>query len=300
MQTYMTPTLVVEFAKWSGAGNDFIALDNRFYALSDDEAARLAVHLCDRRTGIGADGLLLLSVDGDPFDTQSADPRMTIYNADGSRATMCGNGARCMARIAAESGFGATGDASTALTLQTDAGPVHARIDASHVTLSLPDARDLRTLNIGEFEVFYAWTGTEHAVVWTDDVDAVDVEAVGRRLRHADVWGDKGANVTFAEVTSPGRIRVRTFEKGVEAETLACGTGAVAAGLAAASVGSAHVEGERSSVEVEARGGTLSVGFDWTGGALLPASISGVTLGGPARRLFRGTFALGRSGFEPE
>mgnify|MGYP003147187436 CR=1 FL=1 len=296
----MTPSLIVEFAKWSGAGNDFIALDNRFYALSGDEAARLAAQLCDRRTGIGADGLLLLSVDGDPFDVQAADPRMVIYNADGSRATMCGNGARCMARIAAESGFGTIDDAATKLTLQTDAGPVQARVDGAHVTLDLPDARDLRAVHIGEHEVFYAWTGTEHAVVWTDDVDAVDVDALGRRLRHADVWGDRGANVTFAEVVQPGRIRVRTFEKGVEAETLACGTGAAAVGLAAASVGAVHVEGGRSNVEVQPRGGTLSVGFDWTGGAVLPASVSGVTLGGPAQRLFRGTFALGKAGFVVE
>ena len=296
----MTPTLVVEFAKWSGAGNDFVALDNRFYAFAGGEAARLAIQLCDRRTGIGADGLLLLSVDGDPFDTAASDARMTIYNADGSRATMCGNGARCLARMAAESGFGTTDDGITALTLETDAGSVHARVDGSHVTLGLPDARDLRTLRIGDYEVFYAWTGTEHAVVWADDVDAVAVDVLGRQVRQADVWGERGANATFAQVVETGRIRVRTFEKGVEAETLACGTGAVAAALAAASVGMARSEGERSNVDVEARGGTLSVGFDWAVGASLPASTSGVTLGGPAIRLFRGTFALGKDGFEAE
>ena len=296
----MTPTLVVEFAKWSGAGNDFIAIDNRFYALSSDEAARLAVQLCDRNQGIGADGLLLLSVDGDPFDTAAADPRMVICNADGSRATMCGNGARCLARMAAESGFGATKSGTTTLTLQTDAGSVRAQVSGKQVTLRLPDARDLRTLRLGERDVFYAWTGTEHAVVWTDDLDAVDVDAVGRRIRRAEVWDEKGANATFAQAVQPGLIRVRTFEKGVEAETLACGTGAVAAALATASAGAARVDGERSRVDVQARGGTLSVGFDWAGGEALPASVPGVTLGGPALRSFRGTFSLGRDGFEAE
>ncbi len=300
MQTYMTPSLIVEFAKWSGAGNDFIAIDNRFYALGDAEAARLAAQLCDRRTGIGADGLLLLSVDGDAFDTAASDPRLTIYNADGSRPTMCGNGARCMARIAADSGFGAVSGGTTTLTLQTDAGPVGARVEGASVTLDLPGARNLRTLTLGEHHVFYAWTGTEHAVVWTDDLDAADVDAVGLRLRHADAWGERGANVTFAQPVEASRIRVRTFEKGVEAETLACGTGAVAAALAFVADQAAPSQGARARVEVEARGGTLSVGFDWKGGRALPAAVGGVTLGGPARRLFRGTFTLGKTGLESE
>jgi diaminopimelate epimerase len=286
------PNLVAEFTKWSGAGNDFVALDNRFYALGADELPALARQLCHRGDGIGADGLLVLSADGDPFDP-SAPPRMTIYNADGSRPTMCGNGARCMARMAAESGLGTPDGDAVRLVLATDAGDVGARVRGDQVALDLPPARDLREQAVDGDTLHYAWTGTEHAVLFVDDVDAIDVDARGRALRRAAAWGEQGANIGFAQPMGPGRIRVRTFEKGVEAETRACGTGAVAAALATALRGDAPAEGGRTRVAVETRGGELRVGF-----ALDPDArkVRDVTLEGPAVRVFRGTFEIDGGG----
>jgi diaminopimelate epimerase len=299
----MTQNLIVEFTKWAGAGNDFIALDNRFYALGHEELPALARHLCDRSTGIGADGLLLLSVDGDPFGAsgQPAQPRMTIYNADGSRPTMCGNGARCLARHAAEAGLADEQGETHVLTLATDAGPVGATVEGQRVTLELPDAHSFRRLTVDELPVRSVWTGTEHAVVFTSDLpgapalDEVDVARLGARLRRDAVWGRAGTNVSFAEPVGEGRVAVRTFEKGVEAETQACGTGALAVALALADREAPSGAAPRVQVEVETRGGTLIAGFDRPGRDF--AAAAGLTLTGPAVRVFRGTFELGRDGF---
>ena len=276
------PALVVPFTKMEGAGNDFVVLDNRFLRFSDDELAALAARVCPRRTGVGADGLLALDA------AAAADLRMRYRNADGSLATMCGNGARCLARFAARAGLGAEAGGAVAVSLETDGGPYRAevagRAASGPVRLSVPPARDYGPGPEGTVRI---WTGTEHAVVFTGDVAGFDVEGEGRRLRHDPAFAPAGTNVNAVEVAGPDRVRARTYEKGVEAETLACGTGAVAAALAAVLGGhlaSGGAASDRRTVAVEMPGGTLDVGFTLVDGA--PAD---VTLSGPAETVYEGT-----------
>ena len=274
------PALVVPFTKMSGAGNDFVVLDNRFLRFSLDELEALAARVCPRRTGVGADGLLAL----EGADLEGADGahfRMRYRNADGSLGTMCGNGARCLARFAARAGLGEPGGGTVSLAFQTDGGDYRARVDgrggSGPVTLEVPPARDLGPVEVEtDFQATRVWTGTEHAVLFVDDVLEVDVPGIGPALRHDPAFEPTGANVDFVEVAGPSRLVVRTFEKGVEAETLACGTGAVASAVVAHHAG--HV-GER--VEVQMPGGTLVVGLGPDG--------QPETLAGPAETVFEGT-----------
>ena len=271
------PALIVPFTKMEGAGNDFVVLDNRFLRFSDDELAALARQACPRRTGVGADGLLALD------EEDGADFRMRYRNADGSLATMCGNGARCLARFAARAGLGTETDGTVALTFETDGGRYRAQVSGrsrgGSVRLAMPPARDYGQGPEGTVTV---WTGTEHAVVFTDNVAAFDIDGEGRRLRHDPAFAPAGTNVNAVQVVGPGRVRARTYEKGVEAETLACGTGAVAAALAAALGGHLGPDNEgRQSVAVEMPGGTLEVGFTGDGQDL--------TLAGPAETVYEGT-----------
>ena len=273
------PALVVPFTKMSGAGNDFVVLDNRFLRFSVGELEALAARFCPRRTGVGADGLLAL--DDPDGDLEGAHFRMRYRNADGSLGTMCGNGARCLARFAARAGLGILEDDTVSLSFQTDGGDYRARVDgrgaSGPVTLEIPPARDLGPVEVEtDLEVTRVWTGTEHAVLFVDDVLEVDVPGIGPAIRHDPAFEPTGTNVDFIEVASPSRLTVRTYEKGVEAETLACGTGAVASAVVAHAAG--HV-GER--VEVEMPGGTLVVGLGPDG--------QPETLAGPAETVYEGT-----------
>ena len=277
------PPLIVPFTKMNGAGNDFLVLDNRFLRFSDDELAALAERFCPRRTGVGADGLLALD---DSEKEGGADFRMRYRNADGSLATMCGNGARCLARFAARAGLGAETDGTVALTFNTDGGRYRAEVSgrgaSGPVRLAVPPARDYGPAVEGAVRI---WTGTEHAVVFTDDLAGADVEGEGPRLRHHSAFAPAGTNVNWVEVAGPDRVRVRTYEKGVEAETLACGTGAVAGALAAALGGHlGPADGGRQSVAVEMPGGTLEVGF-----VLADGAAADTTLAGPAETVYEGT-----------
>ena len=284
------PPLVVPFTKMSGAGNDFVVLDNRFLRFTVDELAALAERACPRRTGVGADGLLALEEgEGD------AHFRMRYRNADGSLATMCGNGARCLARFAARAGLGDRDADAATLRFDTDGGPYRAEVPdpgsaSGAVTLHVPPPRDFGPTGLQDgpvprsSRVYRIWTGTEHAVVFVPDVAREDVAAAGGRLRWDGAFQPEGTNVDFVEILEGDapRVRVRTFEKGVEAETLACGTGAVAAALAAALTDRVAGAG-RQSVAVEMPGGTLTVGYALDDGP------RDVTLAGPADTVFEGT-----------
>lgn len=271
--------LVVEFTKMTGAGNDFIVIDNRFYFFTDEELVALTQRYAPRRTGIGADGLLAFNP---PMDA-AHHFRMRYFNADGSPGTMCGNGARCLARFARLAGIEAT-----ELTFETDAGLYRARVpDAGDVRLFVPDARDFRpNLHTAGLEgpVHYLWTGTEHLVRYVADVAAAPVETEGPRLRHDATLSPRGANVNFVQVVENGAtealLQVRTFEKGVEAETLACGTGATASALVSRLLGRIQAD----TVAVAMPGGTLRVGGRWHND--LPTDL---WLEGPAEVVFRGT-----------
>ena len=282
----MNRNLVIEFTKMNGAGNDFIVIDNRFFHFTDEELASIASRYCRRRFGIGADGLLALNLPSQP----ESHFRMRYFNADGSLATMCGNGARCLAKFAYLGGIEAS-----PLVFETDAGIYRAVVepDGDAVRLSMTAPRDFRPdvfSRVGEpgqagLPISFIWTGTEHAVTFVPDVDAVDVEVEGRRVRHDDRFGERGANANFVQVLDDGAsIRLRTFEKGVEAETLACGTGAVASAVVTNLSGRTHTQ----SIEVQARGGTLRVSFRKDG-----EDVGDVILEGPAEAVYRGSFEWG-------
>jgi diaminopimelate epimerase len=262
------------FTKMNGAGNDFVMLDNRSRALSlsREQIARL----CDRHRGVGADGLLL----AEPPSSGSAQLRMRYYNSDGGEAEMCGNGARCFARFAQR--LGACADR---VAFETQAGLVRATLEGERVRVALSDPRDLRlgetlALSRGEVEVHSVNTGVPHAVALVDDLEKVDVAGLGREIRRHARFAPAGTNANFAQRVGDRAIRVRTYERGVEAETLACGTGVTACALVA------HLRlGMASPVAVRVQGGdTLEVSFRRAG-----EGFADVCLSGPADFVFDGT-----------
>jgi diaminopimelate epimerase len=270
------PKLVVEFTKMNGAGNDFIVLDNRFYHFSDDELSDIARRFCPRRTGIGADGLLALNVPlGD------ADFRMRYINADGSVGTMCGNGARCIAHFAHLAGV-----AGEPLRFETDAGPhvAHDAHEGSALKIEMVSPRDVReeSLNdLGGVDATYVWTGTEHAVVLVRELTDGTVDTLGPQIRRHPAFSPAGVNVNFVQVVSDTSLQACTYEKGVEAMTLACGTGAVAAAFVAAERGLV----KSGPVSVNVPGGQLIVHLPD------PAQPeSKVMLEGPVEVIYRGSF----------
>jgi len=283
----MQRKLIVEFTKMNGAGNDFIVIDNRFFNFSDDELADFARRFCPRRVGIGADGVLAFSSPADAAHHY----RMRYVNANGSVGTMCGNGARCLARFARNAGI-----LDEELHFESDAGVYRARVGpAPEAPVRLfvpppgtwiPDHPLAAALPGGVAAVHYLWTGTEHAVCFVDEVMGAPVQTWGPAIRHDPALAPAGANVDFVQVLQKGRasapaeLRVRTFEKGVEEETLACGTGAMAAALVARFLGRIGAD----DVQVHMPGGVLHVGFRRNGGV-----VSDLYLEGPAVTVFRGT-----------
>lgn len=232
----------IRFKKYQGAGNDFVMLDNR-NGEYDHIHPELISALCNRRFGIGADGILLLSrADEGKSDTLF---RMEYYNSDGSRASFCGNGARCLCAFAHEVG---AAPADVEFGFVADDG--HHRATYSH------DVVDLQMIDVAQTTETEGGlllnTGVPHFVKMVDDVEAVDIMSVAPALRHCPSFGPEGANVNFVTLTPDG-IRVRTYERGVEGETLACGTGIVASAIAA------HRKTGMTTIEVEARGGHLRV-----------------------------------------
>ncbi len=276
----MKQKLFVEFTKMNGAGNDFIVIDNRFFHFSDEELATIARTFCPRKVGIGADGVLALSR---PVD-ESAHFRMRYLNADGSIGTMCGNGARCLARFARLGGIN-----EDPLVFETDAGihtawiPDAALPDVEVLMADPSQWREVEELSGGSgHDTYFLWTGTEHVVRFVDGLDDVDVAGMGPRMRHDAALAPRGANINFVEVAGDDVVRIRTYEKGVEAETSACGTGAVAAAVAAFRTGRT----KSNEIHVESAGGRLGVRFEQDASGAL----RDVRLSGPAEIVFRGTF----------
>ena len=266
--------------KMTGSGNDFVLLDGRSTSAADWPAERVA-RLCDRRKGIGADGLVLLTP-----EPQGA-VRMVYWNSDGSRAAMCGNAALCSTRLAVFLEFAAPGE----LCLLTDAGAVQARCEPSgdQAEIRLPDFRMASVDGTGvcglepgpgERWLAFATVGVPHLVITVDDIEAVDVVGRGRPLRHDRRLGPGGANVNFvAAPRAPGDPwLIRTYERGVEGETLACGTGTVAAGAALASRGEAELP-----VRFRSRGGEELL----VRASLEAGTATDVWLGGQGKLVFR-------------
>lgn len=263
----------VPFYKLQGCGNDFVAIDNRVLRLPRELMAQWAVKICPRAFGVGADGLFFLEA---ASPGSGADVVWHFFNADGSRAEMCGNASRCAGRLIHALGLGGERH-----VLRTDAGPVAVAVDvaAGLVKVQLTEPRGLalgaRLPVLGEeLLVHFVNTGVPHAVVPVADVAAVDVAAVGRALRFHEHFAPAGTNVNFVQVLDRGHARMRTYERGVEAETYACGTGACAVHVVLDALG--LVEAELASTS--------------TGGEVLTTSLEGgrVFLKGAAELTFTG------------
>ena len=246
------------FTKLQGNGNDFVLIDeHEKIIIPDDMKGQFAAIYCDRRFGIGADGVIYLS------KSEKSNLRMRILQPDESEAEMCGNGIRCLARYAFDAGY--VKESCTVETLAGEIGVAMGYKDdefSAAITLPAPkfDRKDIPATGegeykerIGEFDVYAVNTGVPHAVIIVDAVDAIDVEAVAPAIRHHATF-EKGANVNFVERTGADSIRIRTFERGVEEETLSCGTGATAS---AAVVHKLGYTGD--TVTVETRGGPLLI-----------------------------------------
>ena len=202
----------VPFVKMHGAGNDFVMIDDRTGAFPTD--ARVIAAIAPRGVGIGCEGVILVQ------KSDRVDFRMRFFNPDGSEADMCGNGARCVAAFAREIGA-ASGDK---MRFETRAGDVDAEIvGPGLVKVALPDPKDLRDNFVN--------SGVPHVIVPVDDLSTVDVVGEGRRIRNSADFAPDGTNVDFVAYNPPGSLAIRTYERGVESETGACGTGSVAAAL---------------------------------------------------------------------
>ncbi len=271
--------MLLPFFKMNGAGNDFIIVDNRDLSLSKELDADTIAALCDRHRGIGADGLLAV----EPA-TQGADFRFRYYNADGGEAEMCGNGARCFGRFTAHLGE----IVLKKVTFETIAGTLAAEMIGDDVRIAMSEPKDLQLNTDAEIPgvgapLHFVNTGVPHVVVFlgsAEELDDFDVFTHGGAIRHHAAFAPAGTNANFAAILAPDHISIRTFERGVEDETLACGTGMVAAALI-------HhlLTGAASPIKVDVEGGdTLEIGFEKTG----DQTFKNVTLTGPADFVFEG------------
>jgi len=217
----------IPFSKMSGTGNDFIIIDNRDRLVEDDGLTDFIRKVCRRKMSVGADGLILIE------SSAKADFRWRFFNSDGSLAEMCGNGARCAARFAYLNGI-----AGENLTFETEAGIIDGQVKSGGARVKIPDPSDLRlnfTLDLenGPLTVSSIHTGVPHVVVMKDSVEEVDVFGLGREIRYHEAFAPAGTNVNFISQKRPGQLAIRTYERGVEDETLACGTGSIASALVA-------------------------------------------------------------------
>ena len=275
----------IKFTKIVASGNDFIIIENREPCLSGRQARTdnrrlsfLTKKICDRKFGVGADGMLVLE------KSRIADIRMRIFNADGSEAEMCGNGARCVALWATENREPRTEN----LTIETKAGIIRAQLKAGSVKIRLTNPKNIKLdlpikVNNRTLKVNFIDTGVPHVVIFVQGLEKIDVFNLGRAIRYHQRFSPRGTNVDFVEVTAGDSINIRTYERGVEDETLACGTGSTAAALIfalkSASTGEVYV-GTKS-------GEILKVYFQRSGNRF-----SEVWLEGRASIVFRGEIIL--------
>ncbi|OGH61034.1 MAG: diaminopimelate epimerase [Candidatus Lindowbacteria bacterium RIFCSPLOWO2_12_FULL_62_27] len=269
--------LALSVAKMQAAGNDFVVVNDMARRISSP--ARLAARLCHRQFGVGADGLILLQ----PARNGRSAYRMRIINSDGSEAEMCGNGSRCAVKFAVESGL-----APASHIFETLAGAIAGRyLSPAKVRVALTEPSEFRSnvvvpLRSGRIRGTFINTGVPHFVTFVRRLDGLDVNVLGREIRTHRIFSPRGTNVNFAQVLKSGRrnsrIRLRTFERGVESETLACGTGATASAIVAALT----------------RGLCPPVAVVTTGGSVLtiqfcigsPTGVSTVTMEGPVEKVF--------------
>jgi diaminopimelate epimerase len=253
----------ISFYKYQGTGNDFILIDNREkkIELSNEQVA----NLCNRRFGIGADGMIFLE------NEPGYDYRMVYYNSDGNQSSMCGNGGRCIAAFADH--LGVTNGNARFMAID---GPHEAIIEQDIVSLKMQDVKQIESGS----DFFFLNTGSPHYVKPVTGLAIMDVYSEGKKIRNNDRFREEGTNVNFIEKTDD-EIFVRTYERGVEDETYSCGTGVTAAALVAAASGMAT--GKNNCV-VNTRGGKLEVTFE----KVLETNFYNIWLKGPAVMVFRG------------
>lgn len=253
----------IEFFKYQGAGNDFVMIDDRNGNFP--QQMKVISLICDRHFGVGADGLILLQNDAQP------DFRMVYFNSDGRESTMCGNGGRCITRFARDLGLIENETSFAAID-----GLHSAKIDGGKIHLKMVNVSEVQKLGHSSF----LNTGSPHHVEFVKDVAGVDVRNYGREIRYGAPYFEEGANVNFVELINPNTLRIRTYERGVEDETLACGTGVVAAAIAAYESGRVL----QSEINVLAEGGELSVKFEKN----ISGGFEHIWLTGPAKKVFEG------------
>lgn len=259
----------LKFAKYHGTGNDFIMINN-YNGEYDDLTKKQVKFLCNRRFGVGGDGLILFN------SHKSYDFEMKYYNADGRESSMCGNGGRCLTKFAYDLGH----NKSNYKFLAID-GLHEASINNDGI-ISLM-MKDVEKINKKK-NYFIVDTGSPHYVQLTSDVMHLDVVKAGRRIRYSREYENEGINVNFVEqLVEPDKIIVRTYERGVEDETLSCGTGVTAAAIVCH-----HNINGFNSVDVQTKGGKLNVHFDKVG-----TSFKNVWLNGPAQKVFVGEIEIG-------
>ena len=246
---------MVDFFKMSGSGNDFILIDNRDHTLALGDITAFVKTVCERKVSVGADGLIIIE------NSESADFRWRYFNADGSEVDMCGNGARCAARFAYMRGI-----AKEKMSFETAAGIIEAEVREDTVKVKLTEPHGMKA-NISVMidgkptAVNFVNTGVPHCVLFVDGLDKYDVFNMGRKIRYHKEFQPEGTNANFMEVIDRRTIRLRTYERGVEDETLACGTGAVASAIISSSQGLVE-----SPVDVRVKSGeTLKIYFRKTG-----------------------------------
>lgn len=267
----------LHFTKMAGAGNDFIMVDNISRPINKDWSA-FAVRYCAPKTGVGADGVIILDKDS------QTDFTFRIFNADGSEAEMCGNGARCAALFAHQKGI-----AGNSMHFRTLAGIIGARLDGNDAAIEMTEPSGLQS-NIDidvpgrPLKVHFINTGVPHTIIFSGDILKEPVAELGRAVRYHDRFAPAGTNADFVQVIGPDRIHVRTYERGVEGETLACGTGAVASAIMADHLGMVS----RAPVNVTMKGGELKIDFTRDRGLY-----TGVWLMGPVDTVFTGELVMG-------
>ena len=272
-------TIPIVYTKASGAGNDFVLVNDLAGNIRVD-FARLARAACDRHFGVGGDGLLVLQ------ESSRADFTMLYYNADGSSGGMCGNGGRCIARFAYLEGVAGKSQHFEALDYLYEA-----EVGESSVRLHMKDTQGIRkdlrfSVPGGEMAGTFIDTGAPHAVIFVEEIDRLDVMSIGRGIRYDPMFAPSGTNVNFVRIGSGSTIAIRTYERGVESETMACGTGSVASALV-----SSEVHSLASPVTVAVRSGeSLTVRFTKSG-----LSWTDISLDGSAHMLFTGTMLYHQS-----
>ena len=256
-----------DFFKYQGAGNDFVIIDNRNLLFPKDDA-KIIGGICDRKFGVGADGLMLLE------KSDRSDFKMIYYNADGNEGSMCGNGGRCIVAFAKSLGL---------FDQQTSFEALGQMYSAS----LKDDLVSLKMLDVNKIEVHpdhvFLDTGSPHHIQFTDNLSELDVLTEGREIRYGAPYFEAGSNVNFVEKINDYTFKVRTYERGVENETLSCGTGVTAVALAGFHTNKTLAK----SIDIDTLGGKLHVKFDKING-----SYSNIVLTGPATFVFKGSINI--------